>query len=104
MLSSLDAIKVYHKRYMLATKENKREIYELLKQVPFKPARTFHEAVQSLWFIFSFTRLCGNWSGIGRIDWLLGDYLKNDLKEGRITLKRAREIMASFFIKGTIIT
>jgi formate C-acetyltransferase len=31
----------------------------------------------------------------------LGDYLKNDLKEGRITLKRAREIMASFFIKGT---
>ena len=52
MLSSLDAIKVYHERYLLATKESKSEIYEILQRVPFSPARTFHEAVQSLWFIF----------------------------------------------------
>jgi len=50
--------------------------------------------------LFAFMRLCGNWPGIGRIDWLLGDYLKRDLAQGVITLDEAREVMASFFIKG----
>jgi formate C-acetyltransferase len=45
-------------------------------------------------------RLCGNWPGIGRIDHLLGDYLKKDLKNGSITLDEAREILAHIFIKG----
>ena len=45
-------------------------------------------------------RLCGNWPGIGRIDVLLGDYLKNDLADNKITFNAAREILAHFFIKG----
>lgn len=45
-------------------------------------------------------RLTGVWPGIGRIDVLLGDYLKNDLKSGALTIDKAREILAHFFIKG----
>lgn len=74
--------------------------YRNLKNVPFKPASNFYEAVQSLWFTFAFVRLCGNWPGIGRIDRLLGDYLKKDLADGVLTLDEAREILAHFFIKG----
>ena len=72
----------------------------MLQQVPFSPARNFHEALQSLWFTFAFVRLCGNWPGIGRLDWLLGDYLRQDLQSGVLDLDQARELMASFFIKG----
>ncbi len=98
--NSIESMRIWHGRYLEAVKEKKPEIYKLLKQVPFKPARNFHEAVQSLWFTFAFTRLFGYWSGIGRIDWLLGDYLKKDLQEGVLDLAEAREILASFFIKG----
>ena len=56
--------------------------------------------MQSLWFTFAFIRLSGNWPGIGRIDYLLGDYLKKDLEDGVLTLDEAREILAHFFIKG----
>ena len=101
LLHVIKCLRIYHERYLTATKDVKPQIHENLLQVPFKPARNFYEAVQSLWFIFSFVRLCGNWPGIGRIDWLLGEYLDRDLKSGVLTLKQAREILASFFIKGT---
>lgn len=91
-----------HKKYLEKAKQlGRKDLYELLLKVPENGATTFHEAVQSLWFQFAFVRLCGNWPGIGRIDELLGDYLHNDLKEGKITLKKAREILASMFVKGS---
>jgi len=101
-LNCLDAFAVWHSRYLDALEKmpEYQANYENLCRVPFKPATTFYEAVQSLWFTFAFLRLCGNWSGIGRIDYLLGEYLKNDLTDGRITLCEAREILAHFFIKG----
>ncbi len=68
--------------------------------MPHKPAENFYQAVQSVWFTFAFLRLCGNWPGIGRLDELLGPYLEKDLASGAITLDRAREILAHFFIKG----
>ena len=96
----IGSIRVWHSRYLTATKTARPDLYKLLLQVPFSPARNFHEALQSLWFIFAFARLCGNWPGIGRIDWLLGDYLRRDLQEGLLNITEARELLASFFIKG----
>ena len=92
----------WHKRYLDALSERPelKENYDNLSRVPLEPARNFYEAVQSLWFTFAFCRLCGNWPGIGRIDCLLGDYLKRDLADGILTLDEAREILAHFFIKG----
>ncbi|MBQ6553071.1 MAG: hypothetical protein IJL83_05600 [Clostridia bacterium] len=100
-VSCLDSFDIWHKRYLNALREaGLAENYENLLVVPHRPARTFHQAVQSVWFAFAFLRLCGNWPGIGRLDVLLGPYLKRDLESGAITLDRAREILAHFFIKG----
>ena len=71
-----------------------------LENVPRNPPQSFHEAVQALWFAYDFQRLLGNWPGIGRIDYMLGPYLENDLKTGAITIDEAREILAHFWIKG----
>lgn len=98
----LESMKAFHGRYLDALKDKPEYTanYENLQRVPFEPAQSFHEAVQSIWFTFAFVRLCGNWPGIGRIDWLLGPYLEKDLAEGKLTLEEAREILAHFFIKG----
>ncbi len=98
----VEEMRVWHGRYLEALKEKPgyEANYRNLQRVPFAPARNFYEAVQCIWFVFAFVRLCGNWPGIGRIDHLLGDYLKQDLERGSITLEEAREILAHFFIKG----
>jgi len=112
MLACLDAAGVWHRRHLdlltgLASesREEERENYgrlsETLRRVPEHPPASFPEAVQSLWFMFAFLRLCGTWSGIGRIDRMLGPYLRRDLARGAITLDDARELLAHFWIKGT---
>ncbi len=101
-LACLDSFAIWHRRYLqaLATMPGYESNLQALSRVPWEPAATFYEAVQSVWFVFAFVRLCGNWPGIGRIDWLLGEYLKKDLADGRLSLDEAREILAHFFIKG----
>lgn len=96
----IESIRIWHGRYLDATRDTRPDMHAVLQQVPFGPATTYREAMQTIWFIFAFTRLCGNWPGIGRLDWLAGSYLENDLAAGRVTLEEARDIMASFFIKG----
>jgi len=107
----LDAADIWRLRYIralrrmavTATGAERRsclKVARILERVPNEPPRTFHEAVQSLWFMWAFQRLMGNWSGIGRIDEMLGPYLKADLAAKRITLDEAREILAHFWIKG----
>lgn len=101
-VACLEAMRTWHARYLdaLSGMPEYRENYEALLHVPFEPARSFYEAVASVWFTFAFIRLCGNWPGIGRIDYLLGDYLKRDLDDGKITLDEARDVLAHLFIKG----
>lgn len=101
-LHCIACMRVWRDRYLdaLRGQEAYAANYRNLQKVPFLPAENFYEAVQSLWFTFAFVRLCGNWPGIGRIDWLLGDYLKKDLAAGVLTLDEAREILAHFFVKG----
>ena len=100
LLMVIESIRIWHGRYMEAAKDKRPDLCRLLSRVPFSPAQNFHEALQSLWFIFSFVRLCGNWPGIGRLDWMLGDYLERDLRDGVLSRDEARELLASFFIKG----
>lgn len=101
-LNCLEALEIWHARYLKALEvlPEYKDNYENLKRVPFEPATNFYEAVQSLWFTFAFIRLCGNWPGIGRIDYLLGNYLQKDLADGTLTIDEAREILSHFFIKG----
>jgi formate C-acetyltransferase len=111
MMLCLDAAEIWHGRYMAELdkliasstgdeQKNYTRVRDALANVPENPAGNFHEAVQSLWFMYAFQRLLGNWSGIGRIDEMLGPYLERDLAAGRITEDEARELLAHFWIKG----
>ena len=104
-------LKYWHQRYLDAIdarieetngdiKVRWQQVRETLTHVPYEPARNFREAIQSLWFMFVFQRLTGNWAAVGRFDWMLGPYLKQDLATGAITLDEAREYVAHFWIKG----
>lgn len=111
-LGCLDAADIWHGRYLEALRERiassedpkvrqgYEEIYRNLESVPKKAPSHFKEAIQSLWFLFAFQRLCGNWPGIGRIDQMLWPYLEKDLAEGTISEEEAREYVAHFWIKG----
>ena len=98
----IESFEIWIERYVkeLNGKKGYDDNVKNLSRVPFLPPRNFYEAVQSIWSVFAFCRLCGNWPGIGRIDQLLGKYLKKDLENGIITISEAREILAHFFIKG----
>ncbi len=108
----VESLRIWHVRYMeeLERRENAagsesekahyRALRENLRDVPFKKPATFRQGLQSLWFLFAFTRLCGNWPGIGRIDVMLGGLLERDLASGALTLEEARELVAHFWIKG----
>lgn len=107
----LDAMRVWHERLMAeldrriadsAGEEYSiyRQVRDSLSRVPELPPRNFREAVQGLWFLWEFQRLCGNWSGLGRMDRILGPYLERDLAAGAISLDEARDLLAHFWIKG----
>ena len=104
----IDAIEIWHRRYLdellkldaLYPDQGYREVYDNLKDVPLSPPKNFRQALQSLWFLFAFTRLIGIWSGIGRIDKMLGGFLEDDIAQGRLNIDEARELVAHFWIKG----
>jgi pyruvate-formate lyase len=111
MLICLDATLVWHGRYIVLLEERIREgtdteqrhytdVLESFRRVPEHPPETFREGIQALWLLWDFQRLCGNWSGVGRIDKMLGPLLRSDLDAGRIDLDEARELLAHFWIKG----
>ncbi|MCE5258390.1 MAG: hypothetical protein LLG44_04925 [Chloroflexi bacterium] len=111
MRSCIDAACLWQWRYvqaleqLVSTSTGEQRVHyaavlEALRSVPGNPPRTFREAIQALWLLFDFQRLCGNWPGIGRIDEMLGPLLQSDLAAGIISLDEARELLAHFWIKG----
>ena len=112
MLMCLDAAKIWNDRYIRqlevmkagASKEDAERFarqIETLRRVPENPPADFREAIQMMWSMYSFQRLMGNWSGLGRFDRMLGGFLEEDLRKGRITIDEARELVAHFWVKGT---
>ncbi len=97
---TIDGMRIWHSRYLTELKRQNHPVSAYFERVPFEAPSSFSEALQSLWFCFAFTRLMGNWVGIGRIDKILGPYLKNDLEKGVITYDEARILLAGFFVKG----
>ncbi|HPJ39354.1 MAG TPA: pyruvate formate lyase family protein, partial [Spirochaetota bacterium] len=65
------------------------------------PAETFHEAVQSMYFVHLVSQIesGGNSISLGRIDQVLYPYYKNDRDAGKIKPEQARELLALMFIK-----
>jgi len=77
------------------------KISEICRHVPKYPARTFHEALQSMLFLH--IALCieqyENAISFGRLDQILYPYYKKDLEAGRITYEKAKELVCLFILK-----
>ncbi|MFH1008256.1 MAG: pyruvate formate lyase family protein [Candidatus Latescibacterota bacterium] len=77
------------------------EIASVCERVPAHPARTFREALQSLWFGHVIT--CWedgvNANSLGRLDQILYPYYKADKEAGRLTDEEALELIEALWIK-----
>ena len=72
------------------------EIAGICERVPENPARTFHEALQCMNFIMVGRGLEAMYPLlVGRIDQYLKPYFEKDIREGRLTLERAAELLGS---------
>ncbi|MGI6108701.1 MAG: glycyl radical protein [Eubacteriaceae bacterium] len=77
------------------------EISRILKKVPYEPADTLHEAVQSLWLVHLILQIESNGHSLsyGRMDQYLNPYYEADLKNGAITEDKADELMTNLWLK-----
>jgi len=79
------------------------DIENICKQVPYYPAKTFYEAIQSVWFQHMLVMFAESYPGpgtsYGRFDQYMYPYYKKDLQEGRLTRKEAKELLECFWVK-----
>jgi pyruvate formate-lyase/glycerol dehydratase family glycyl radical enzyme len=77
------------------------EAAEILRRVPYKPARTFREGLQAAWLIHLALNLEDFEQGIsfGRLDQFLYPLYSKDLAKGLLTPDQTRELLASFCLK-----
>lgn len=85
--------------------EKKRSSMELVarncRNLAEHPPRTFHEAVQSIWFLFVILHMESNASSFspGRMDAFLWKFYEADIAEGRLSKQEALEIIECLWLK-----
>lgn len=112
VLIVIDAVKTYAERFSQLAKEkaaaaepNRQaellEISRICAKVPYQPAETFREAVQSVWFIQLILQIESNGHSLsyGRFDQYMYLYLKADVDRGRITEEQTVELLTNLWIK-----
>ena len=72
---------------------------DIFAQVPERPARTFYEAIQSMWFVQFALCLIDDVSLTGHPDRYLYPYYKADLAAGRITREFAMQLIEQLYYK-----
>ncbi|SPD72835.1 conserved hypothetical protein [uncultured Desulfobacterium sp.] len=74
---------------------------DVLGRVPAGPARTFREAVNSVWLIHIAIHAenINMAMSPGRLDQVLYKYYKNDMADGRLTVKEAIELVGCLWLK-----
>jgi formate C-acetyltransferase len=84
-----------------ARREELTRIAAVCRRVPALPAASFHEAVQSIWFVdFVLHAVCGARDyAVGRLDQHLLPYYRQDLASGTLTREDALELLQSLFVK-----
>ncbi|MDO4168909.1 MAG: glycyl radical protein [Lachnospiraceae bacterium] len=112
VLIVIDAVKTFAHRYSVLAKElaaketgkRKEELLEISRicdKVPYEPAETFQEAVQSTWFIQLILQIESNGHSLsyGRFDQYIYPYYKHDIEKGTITDEEALELLTNLWIK-----
>lgn len=77
------------------------ELADICDALAQRGAQSFHEAVQSLWFLFTILHMESNASSFspGRMDQYLWPYYEKDIREGRLTEQKALEILEALWLK-----
>ena len=77
------------------------EISRICSKVPYEPAETFQEAVQSVWFIQLILQIESNGHSLsyGRFDQYMYPYYDRDIKNGTIKESEALELLTCLWIK-----
>jgi len=77
------------------------EVAENCKNLSTRPAKSFHEAVQSIWFLFVILHMESNASSFspGRMDEFLYPYYKKDIENEILDNKKALEIIECIWLK-----
>lgn len=81
--------------------DNMKKVAEVCENISKRPAETFHEANQAIWFLFVILQMESNASSFspGRMDTFMYPYYKKDIEEGRITEQEALEITECLWLK-----
>ncbi len=113
VLIVLEAVRNFANRYSVLAKDlaekelNQKRKIELLEisricsKVPYEPAETFREAVQSVWFIQLILQIESNGHSLsyGRFDQYMYPYYNRDIKNGTIKESEALELLTCLWIK-----
>lgn len=113
VLIVINAVKTYAQRYSklakemsetAATPQRKAELLEISRicgKVPYEPAETFAEAIQSTWFIQLILQIESNGHSLsyGRFDQYMYPYYQADIESGRITEVEVVELLTNLWIK-----
>ena len=76
-----------------------QDIATICRRVPEHPATTFHEALQSFWFVH-FSLFSGHTNvSCGRLDGYVYPPLQHQLADGSISLARAQELLDSLWLR-----
>ncbi len=115
LLISIDGAKIFSRRYANKVKEiaedepdterrrELMEIAEICERVPYYPPRSFHEALQSVWFTHALIMFAESYPGpgtsYGRFDQYMYPYYKKDIEAGNLTIEKAKELLQSFNLR-----
>ncbi|WP_051237843.1 glycyl radical protein [Lacticigenium naphthae] len=112
VLIVIASVKTFAERYAALAKEKAEtasperkaelvEISRICSKVPYEPADSLHEAIQSVWFIQLILQIESNGHSLsyGRLDQFLYPYFMNDVNAGKIEEDQAVELLANLWIK-----
>ncbi len=85
----------------LALKMNKKDVADICEKLAYGKAESFHEALQSLWFLFVVLHMESNASSFspGRLDKTLYPYFRKDLDSGMLKENEALELIECLWLK-----
>lgn len=102
MEGAMQFMKRYHDLIMASNPDaSMKEVAQICLNLSQRKAESFHEAVQSIWFLFTILHMESNASSFspGRMDQYLYPYYQSDIEKGKLTQEEALEIIENLWLK-----
>lgn len=82
-------------------KNERLKLAQILEKVPYEPATTFYEAIQSVWLVHLVLQIESNGHSVsyGRLDQYLYPFYQHDIESGIITADQATELLTNLCLK-----